>query len=83
MTVSSYNLLGITVVRFLALKRPRTFRQELTARKMLLAAVAIWILSASVSIGIHFRKDEGREPHASRLDEVLDGPKVLFAKQLL
>ncbi len=83
MSVSSYNLVGITVVRFLALRRPLTFRQELTARKMSLAAVAIWILAASVSTGIHFRKDEGREPQAFQLDAVLDRPKVLCVKRLL
>ncbi len=83
LSVSSYNLVGITVVRLLALRRPLTFRLELTVRKMSLAAVAIWILAASVSTGVHFRKDEGREPHTSQLDAGLDGPKVQCAKELL
>ncbi len=57
---SAFNLVGVTAVRFLALKRPLTFRHDMTKRK---TGIAVWVVAATISVGVYFRiATPGREP---------------------
>ncbi len=52
---SAFNLVGVTVVRFLALKRPLTFRHDMTKRKTGIAVGVVWVVAAVISVGVYFR----------------------------
>ena len=53
MMTSGYSLVGVTVVRFLVVKRPLTYKQDLTKPIMMSAVVVMWILGWAIAIALN------------------------------
>ncbi len=50
---SGYSLVGVTVVRLLVVKRPLTYKQDLTKPIMASAVVIMWILAWATAIPLY------------------------------
>ncbi len=53
MMTSGYSLVGVTIVRFIVVKRPLTYKQDLTKPIMASAVVVMWIVGWATSIALN------------------------------
>ena len=57
LTISSFNLVGVTTFRFLSIKHPLTFAAKVTHQRAVAAAVTVWVTMFAASSALFLRVD--------------------------
>ena len=86
MSISSFNLVGVTTFRFLSIKHPLTFAAKVTHQRAVAAAVTVWVTMFAASCAMFVRVDEPAgnfEQHLMMIGRIICNNAVCCMRKFL